>query len=606
MILGAVQEQGATRFRVWAPRVKRLELELFGEGRVMRAPMVRGDGGYWDARLEVSPGTRYFYLLDGERRRPDPASRAQPEGVHGPSQVIDPASFRWRHPPVARTLEEYVLYELHVGTFTREGTFDAAAVELERLVELGVTAVELMPVASFPGRRNWGYDGVGWFAPQASYGGPDGLRRFVDSAHGLGLHVVLDVVYNHLGPEGNYLAEFAPYFTPRHQTPWGDALDFDGENAPSVRAHVLASARMWLEEYRVDALRVDAVHAIFDDSPRHIVAELTAEVHALGQRLGRQLHVIAESDLGDVRVIEDPAERSEAWGCDAQWADDLHHALHAALTGDRTGYYGDFGPPSLVARALTDGFVYTGQPSGFRKRPFGTPAKHLSGDRFVVCAQNHDQVGNRALGERLGHLVPGCEHAAAAVVLCAPSVPLLFMGEEHADPAPFLYFTDHGDAQLREAVSDGRRREFGFAGEVPDPQAESTFARSRIDLGLGSHGRHAGVRRWYQALLALRRQRQSLRALTRNRTDARADDAQRALWLRRYHDEDETLLIVSLSREPARVVAPAPRARRWQVLLDAGDERFGGPRGARVRDVDGALEVELPPFGVIIAGDDRT
>jgi maltooligosyltrehalose trehalohydrolase len=603
MMLGAVYEGGATRFHVWAPRARTVEVEL-GPGRT-RTPMTRGEGGYWEARASgVGPGTRYYYVLDGERRRPDPASRAQPEGVHGPSEVVDPAAFVWHHATVARALEDYVLYELHVGTFTPEGTFDAAAHELDRLVDLGITAVEIMPVAAFPGTRNWGYDGAHWFAVQASYGGPDGLRRFVDACHARGLHVVLDVVYNHLGPEGNYLAEFGPYFTDRHVTPWGPALDYDGEHAAPVRAHVLANARMWVDEYRVDALRLDAVHAIFDDSPRHIVGELCDELRALAHRLGRSVHLIAESDLGDVRVIETPAERVQAWGCDAQWSDDLHHALHAALTGERSGYFADFGSLTQLARAITDGFVFTGQPSRYRKKPFGTPSKHLPGERFVVCAQNHDQIGNRARGERLAHLEPGSELAIAAVLLTAPAVPLLFMGEEYSDPAPFLYFTDHGDPQLKRAVSEGRRREFGWANvDVPDPQAPGTFHRSRIDLDLGSVGRHAGVRRFHQALLALRKSQQSLRALDKKRSDAVGDDAAGTLLVRRWSDEDETLVAVSLVKRPTQVIAPAPRYRRWRVVLDAGEARFGGPPGAEVRDVDGALEIKLPPYGVIVCSD---
>jgi maltooligosyltrehalose trehalohydrolase len=600
MFLGAVPEPSGTRFRVWAPRVTRLELELSGR----RLPLQRGDAGYWHAFVEgARPGDRYLYVLDGERRRPDPASRAQPDGVHGPSQIVDP-SFAWRHAMVPRAIDAYVIYELHIGTFTREGSFDAAAAQLGRLAELGVTAVEVMPVGAFPGARNWGYDGVHWFAPHAGYGGPDGFRRLVDAAHAHGLHLVLDVVYNHLGPEGNYLPEYAPYFTSRHHTPWGDALDYD---APQVRAHILENARMWIEDYRVDALRLDAVHAIADDSPRHVVAELTDELHALGQRLGRTVNVVAESDLGDVKVIETPAERATAWGCDAQWSDDLHHALHAAVTGERERYYADFGPVERVARAITDGFVLTGERSRFRGKPFGMPAKHLPGERFVVFAQNHDQVGNRARGERIGQLQPGCEHAVAATYLTAPAVPLLFQGEEHADPAPFLYFTDHGDEALRRAVSDGRKREFGWAGgEVPDPQDPDSFERSIINLALGldpDRGRHAGIRRFYRALIALRRERPSLRALDKQRTLARADDAARTLVVRRWHDSDETLVLISLSPRATHLSAPAPRAGVWRVLLDAGEERFAGPRDARVREEDRALEVDLPPFGVVICGD---
>jgi maltooligosyltrehalose trehalohydrolase len=587
--LGALVEDGRVRFRVWAPRPSRIEVELVAPTarRVPMAPV--GDGDFEAIVDGVGAGARYFYRLDGERRRPDPASRAQPDGVHAASEVIDPAAWTFRHAAPVRRLDELVLYELHVGTFTRAGTFDAAAAELPRLAELGITAVEIMPVGAFPGTRNWGYDGVAWFAPQASYGGPAGLARLVDAAHASGLQLILDVVHNHLGPEGNYLEEFGPYFTSRHTTPWGPALDFD---AAPVRRHVLESARLLGEHYRVDGLRLDAVHALLDDSPRPIAAELAAEMRALGARLGRSLWVIAESDLGDARVIE-----TAGWGCDAQWSDDLHHALHAQVTGERQGYYADFDSPSLLPRAITDGFAYTGQPSRYRGRPFGTPAKHLPGERFVVCAQNHDQVGNRAHGERIGQLAPGCEHAVAAAVLGAPALPLVFMGEEHADPAPFLYFTDHQDAALARAVSDGRRREHGGA---PDPQSPETFARSRIDLSLGERGRHAGVRRWYRTLLALRRARPSLRALDKTRTDAWLDG--RALGVRRWSDSDETLLVCNLSARAARLVAPAPRAGEWRVLADAGEADYGGPAPARLEPLERALAIALAPWGAVICG----
>lgn len=600
---GAIVEPGGTRFRVWAPRARTIALELDGAHRFELFPE---ENGWYSARVSgVKAGARYAYLLDGERLRPDPASRSQPDGVHAPSEVIDPGAFVWRHSPPTRPQEELVLYELHVGTFTREGTFDAAARLLDRLVELGVTAVELMPVASFPGARNWGYDGVSWFAPQASYGGPAGLRRFVDAAHGLGLQVIFDVIYNHLGPEGNYLSEFGPYFTSRHKTPWGDALDYDGEAAASepVREHACAAAAMWVEEYHADGLRLDAVDAIADDSPRHLCAELTESIHALGRRLGRAVVVIAESDLGDVRVIEEPLAGTQAWGCDAQWADDLHHALHALVTGERTRYYVDFGRASELARAITDGFVFTGEPSRFRGRPFGTPSKQLPGERFVVCSQNHDQVGNRARGERLGALKPGCEHVAAATVLCAPCVPLLFMGEEHADPAPFLYFTDFGDPALARAVTLGRRRDFDHD-EVPDPQDPETFFRSRIDLALGEVGRHAGVRRFYQELLHLRREHLALRALDKTRTDARADDPHRALWVRRWKEGAEAIFFLALSPEPVRLVGPAPRRGRWRIALDAGEPRFAGPAGATLTLAGGAPEVQLPGYGVVVCIND--
>jgi maltooligosyltrehalose trehalohydrolase len=556
--MGALVDDGGTTFRVWAPRPKRIEL-LIGERRIA---LKDAGGGWREARVEgVGAGARYGYLLDGERRRPDPASRSQPDGVHALSEVVDARAFAWQHAAPARPMSEWVIYELHVGTFTREGTFDAVARELPRLVDLGVNAVELMPVGAFPGRRNWGYDGVAWYAPQASYGGPEGLRRLVDAAHGHGLAVIADVVYNHLGPEGNYLAEFGPYFTERHHTPWGAAIDFA---QPAVRAHVLANGRMFADEYLVDALRLDAVHAIWDDSDRHIVAELA-----------RQQPVIAESDLGDVKVLEE-------WGCPAQWADDLHHALHAVLTGERHLYYADYGSVEMVARAITQGFALTGEFSRFRGHSFGMPAKHLPAERFVVFSQNHDQVGNRGFGERLAHLRPGCEWAAAATVLLAPAVPLLFMGEEHADPAPFLYFTDHGDPDLQRAVREGRRREYG---DAPDPQDPATFEKSRVDPGAGN----SAVRRLYQALLKLRPKVQD-----RTRCDVRA--AGHMLMLRRW-GETELLAAISLGGG-GTLELPAPRHGSWRLRLDAGD--FDGPAGLEVTEHDRSLTVTLPPLGVAV------
>jgi maltooligosyltrehalose trehalohydrolase len=590
-MIGALVQGMGTRFRVWAEKPRSLALEIIhpSPARVELAPE---GGGYYGAFVDgVAAGARYFYLVDGERRRPDPASRAQPEGVHGPSEVVDPAAFAWQHSRRPRAVGELVIYELHVGTFTPGGTFDSAVGALDRLVDLGVTAVEIMPVASFSGTRNWGYDGVGWFAPQASYGGPDGLRRLVDACHERGLTVLLDVVYNHLGPEGNYLHDFANYFTARHHTPWGDALDYDGEHAAQVRGHVLANVCMWLEEYRVDGFRLDAVQTIVDDSPRHIVAEIAAFAHAHGALC------IAESDLGEVKVIDE-----RGWGCDAQWSDDFHHALHAVVTGERTHYYQDFGAVAQLATAITDGFVYTGQQSRYRGRPFGTPSRGLPGERFVIAAQNHDQVGNRAFGERLSQLQPDCVWAVAATYLLAPAVPLIFMGEEHADPAPFLYFTDHQDPALARAVSEGRRREFPAwaAAELPDPQALDTFARSRIDWALADSGRHAGVRRFYRELLRLRRERPALRKLDKQRTRTGVDEEQGGLWVLREGDGEETLLVVSLRTRPVELRTPAPARGRWTVLLDAGGAQFSGPEGAALA----GDRVTLPPFGALVLTSD--
>ncbi|MFB3816462.1 MAG: malto-oligosyltrehalose trehalohydrolase [Candidatus Methylomirabilales bacterium] len=588
---------GGTRFRVWAPRCRRVDLLLAGAGptRMQEA----GEGWFEALAPSAGPGTRYRYLLDGERERPDPASRSQPAGVHGPSEVVDPAAFPWtdagwRGQPLARM----VLYELHVGTFTPEGTFDAVIPRLPALADLGVTALELMPVASFPGRRNWGYDGVAPYAPQRSYGGPAGLRRLVDACHRHGLALVLDVVYNHLGPEGNYLAEYGPYFTDRYETPWGQAINFDGADARPVRDFFIANACAWVEEYHVDALRLDAIHGIFDASPRHILAEMNQAVQALAGRLGRSVPLIAESDLNDRRVVEDVPR---GYGLAGQWSDDFHHAVHVLLTGERRGYYADFGAVEDLAKAHTHRFIYDGRPSAYRGRTHGTPAADLPAERFVVFVQNHDQVGNRARGERLGQLTgaPQAKLAAAAMLL-SPYVPLLFMGEEYLEAAPFCYFTDFTDAALREAVSRGRREEFaafGWTGEVPDPQDPATFAASRLDWDLRARPPHAEVLAFYRRLLALRREHPALRA--GQLAVERLDGATLAVT-RRAEDGVAALHLMRFSPEAAAVPLRAAGGS-WQRLLDAAEERYGGPGSASpARIAAGEDPIRLGPWASVL------
>jgi len=520
-------------FEVWAPERSKVELVL--EGGERRLVMEKAGRGWW--RLEVGGvrgGARYAFSLDGGPPRPDPRSRWQPEGIFGPS-AVEETDFVWTDSTwKGFDFSGAVLYELHVGTFSDEGTFDGAVAHLDHLVSLGVNAVELMPVAEGSGERGWGYDGAELWAPHHAYGGPSGLRRFVSECHARGLAVVLDVVYNHLGPAGNYLSEFGPYFTGTYRTPWGSAVNFDGPGSYGVRDFVVSNALMWLRDYHIDGLRLDAVHAVHDESALHIVEELCAAVDELSARQGRKLWVIAESDRNDPRTVR--PRSSYGWGASACWDDDFHHALHSLLTGERSGYYADFGRVADLAKAMQDAYVYDGRFSEFRQRRHGRPAGDLPGSCFVVFMQNHDQVGNRAMGERLSVLVePDLVKVGAALTILSPYVPMLFQGEEWAASSPFLYFTDHQDPELGRAVSEGRRREHRVAEgeEVPDPQALSTFLRSKLDWAELSREPHRSVLEWYRRLLELRRSEPELATLERSAVSVTFDEARRWLVTRR-------------------------------------------------------------------------
>jgi maltooligosyltrehalose trehalohydrolase len=502
---------------------------------------------------------------------------------------VDPAAFAWtdrgwRPPPLASG----VLYEAHVGTFTPAGTFDAAIERLDHLVALGVTHLELMPVAAFPGARGWGYDGVALFAPHHAYGGPAGLARLVDACHARGLAVLLDVVYNHLGPSGNYLACFGPYFTDRYRTPWGEALNLDSAGSDEVRRFVCDNARMWLADYHLDGLRIDAVHALFDRSATHLLEQLAGEVRELAAHLGRPLALIAESDLNDPRFVRPPA--AGGYGLDAQWNEDFHHALHTVLTGERQGYYADFGALADLAAALRDGFAYAGRYSPYRRRRHGRPLDGVSGRQLVGCLQNHDQVGNRARGDRLAQLVsPARLRVGAAVLLLAPFVPMLFQGEEWGATTPFLYFTDHDDPELARAVSRGRREEFAAFGwdprDVPDPQAPESFRRSVLDWDEPARPAHAALLDWHRRLIALRRAFPELTDGRLDGVDVRCDEAGRWLAMAR----GRVTLCLNLAAEPRRVPVPSDRPRH--VLL------------ASVPDVQVASDaVALPPDSVAVLG----
>jgi maltooligosyltrehalose trehalohydrolase len=571
------------RFRVWAPLAARVDLVL-GEAR---HPMAAERCGWWSVEAPgAGAGTDYAFALDGDAPLPDPRSPWQPHGVHGPSRLVDQSAFpwtdaSWQAPPLASA----VFYELHVSTFTRAGTFEAVIERLDDLRSLGVTHVELMPVAEFPGTRGWGYDGVDLWAPHHAYGGPEGLKRLVDACHARGLAVILDVVYNHLGPDGNYLGRFGPYFTDRYRTPWGEAVNFDGPGSDEVRRFVCDNALMWFRDYHFDGLRIDAVHSIADGSAVHVLEQLAEEVEAFEAEVGRHLLLIAESDLNDPRLIR--SREAGGYGLHAQWADDLHHALHTILTGEQDGYYADFGTLADVAKVLTEAFVYDGRHSAFRRRRHGRPATGLSGHRFVVCLQNHDQVGNRAQGERINHLVSvELLKVGTGLLLTAPFVPLLFQGQEWAASAPFQYFTDHQDPELGRAVSDGRRREFAAFGwhaeDIPDPQAPSTFARSKLDWNERDREPHRSVLDWHRELLRLRRELPWLTDGRRERSRVRFDEAAR--WL-------------VIDRGPVTVAANLGD-RSVRVAAGDGTGRVRLASDARVALAEGG--VDLPPASLAV------
>ena len=522
-----------TLFRVWAPAATRVDVDLNGE----RTALMPEDLGWWSTAIDgAGPGTPYGFCLDGGDPLPDPRSPSQPDGVHGRSAVVDHGAFpwtdgQWRGIPLASS----VIYELHVGTFTPDGTFDAVIDRLDHLVDLGVCAVELMPVAEFAGNRGWGYDAVDVFAPHHAYGGPDGLKRLVDACHGRGLGVVVDVVYNHAGPAVNHLERFGPYFTDRYTTPWGRAVNLDGPDSDSVRQFLVDNAVMWLRDYHCDGLRLDAVHAIVDTSALHLLEELAVAVQTLSAEVGRELFVVAESDLNDPRLVR--AREAGGYGIDAQWSDDFHHALHVALTGEQRGHYSDFAGLHDVATTLQRAFVYDGRYSRRRRRRHGRAPAGIAGSRFVGYLQNHDQVGNRPEGGRIGHLVDGRRlTVGAALVLLSPFVPLLFQGEEWGATAPFQYFTDHDD-ELGRAVRDGRRREsaaFGWDPEaVPDPQDPATFERSKLGWDERTREPHSSLLEWYRSLIALRKSRADLSDGRLEAVRTEVDEATGTLMMRR-------------------------------------------------------------------------
>ncbi|HXP66572.1 MAG TPA: malto-oligosyltrehalose trehalohydrolase [Steroidobacteraceae bacterium] len=548
-------------FSVWAPFAKSVEL-VAGDRRVALEQI---SGGYWQADAAIADELGYKYSIDGAPPVPDPRSRWQPAGVHGESHLVSRAARGARARFTPAPLKDAVIYELHIGTFTPEGTYDAAETKLQYLSDLGVTHLELMPLATFPGQRGWGYDGVDLFAPFPAYGAPARLAEFINACHALGLAVILDVVYNHLGPDGNYLAQYGPYFTDRYKTGWGAAINYDAAHSDEVRRFVIDNALMWLEDYGFDGLRLDAVHAIFSFEAVHILEELSVAVKDLGEELGRSFVLIAESDLNDPRLVH-PRARG-GYGLDAHWCDDFHHALHRCFTGEADGYYSDFGGLKDVATALRDGYVYQGQYSAFRGRKHGRVPAGVEAHQLVVSAQNHDQIGNRAQGERLSMLLglPQLK-AVAALTLLSPFVPLLFQGEEWGAMTPFLYFTDHQDPELGRLVAEGRAREFSafrWQGAVPNPQAPETFARSKLDWSEAAKPPHAEILQWYRQLIRLRRDK--VEVPRESRLDSRRAQVQfdaGAEWLAFVHNG--VLAAFNLADRAQRV--PMPEGE-WTLAL---------------------------------------
>ncbi|HEY6421453.1 MAG TPA: malto-oligosyltrehalose trehalohydrolase [Candidatus Binataceae bacterium] len=570
--------------RVWAPSAAKVDL-VTASGRV---PMTKESGGWW--RVELADDwsrSDYAFILDGGPPLPDPRSPWQPHGVHGFSRPVDHSSSAWSDSGwQPAPLSSAIIYECHVGTFTSAGTFDAAVERLSYLRELGVTHLEIMPVGEFPGTRGWGYDGVDLYAPNHGYGGPDAMKRLVDACHANGIGVILDVVYNHFGPDGNYLRQFGPYLTNRYVTPWGQAINLDDAGSSEVRRYLCDNALMWMRDYHVDGLRIDAIHAIFDASVIHFLEQLASEVEALSARLGRHLILIAESDLNQPRVVV-PREAG-GYGIDAQWSDDFHHALHALLSGERDSYYADFGALADLAKSLTRVFVNDGGYSRFRRRNHGRPIPSgLLGHRFVGFLQNHDQVGNRAKGERIGHLISVDRlKVASALLFASPFIPMLFQGEEWNASSPFQYFTDHTDPGLADAVSKGRRAEFpeSARSEVPDPQSAETFQRSKLDWSERERGDHRDVLQWYRALIAMRRSVPDLADGRLERTAVSFDEAARWLWMRRG----------------ACVVACNLAATGQRISLDTGSEQLVIALASKSEARLEAAAVYLPPVSVAI------
>jgi maltooligosyltrehalose trehalohydrolase len=569
------RKTGEAELVLWAPLIDKIELILCNRG--IAIPLKKQGLGFWKVTTDqIRPGDYYQIRLNGETLRADPASLSQPEGVHGPSEAVDTTRFYWTDQNWENSpLEDYIIYELHTGAFTPEGTFAGIEQKLDYLKALGVNAIEIMPIAQFPDGKNWGYDGVFPYAAQNAYGGPAGLQQLVNACHQKGIAVVLDVVYNHFGPEGNYMSDFGPYLTKKYCTPWGDAINFDDAWCDGVRRYFVENALMWLQDFHIDALRLDAVHAIKDFSPIHILQEIRQQVDLLMETSGKRHYLIVENDLNDPRFIN-PLEE-QGYGMDAQWIDEFHHALRVSAGEERKGYYSDFNGIAHLAKSYQDAYVYDGQFSSHRQKAFGIKAKTNPGSQFVVFSQNHDQVGNRMRGERTSQLVSfEMQKLLAGAVLVSPFLPLLFMGEEYGETNPFLYFVSHTDPGLAEAVHQGRKQEFADfhdQGEVPDPMAAKTFEQSQLQWELVTNEPHQTLFRYYQTLIALRKQHPALRHLNRQQLEVTLYEAQQTIVLHRWHEDKHIICLLNFSKLVRNIPLPTGPGC-WKKRLDSADPQW--------------------------------
>lgn len=606
--VGAYYEgSGTCVFTVWAPLIEALALHIHAPHEKL-IPLEKDSHGYWSARVHESvPGMRYSYRVSHAVERPDPASFFQPEGVHQPSAVIDHLRYAWSDTHwQGIPFEDMIIYELHAGTFTPEGTCAGIITKLDYLLDLGINTIELMPVAQFPGGRNWGYDGTYPFAVQNSYGGPDGLKQLVDACHAKGIAVILDVVYNHSGPEGNYLRDFGPYFTQKYKTPWGDALNFDDAYSYGVRNYFIQNMLYWFREYHIDGLRLDAIHGIFDMSAKHILRELAEGAAALSHDMNRTRYLIAESDLNDARIIE-PRERG-GYGIHAQWSDDFHHSVHTLLTAQKTGYYEDFGLTADLATALQSGFVYSGKYSPHRKRYHGNSSALVPAYRFVVSIQNHDQIGNRMSGERLCHLISfEAAKLAAGILICSPNIPLFFMGEEWAANSPFLYFVSHTDPALVNSVRQGRKEEFrsfGWKEDPPDPQSEETFRASQLVWKELSEEKHKVMFDFYRQLITYRKEISAFREWDKRKIKIEYDEKKKIICMERGDRTSSVYAIMNLTDKKNEVNQHSITGRMAKVI-DSADARYSGPGSSAPETIDGRQRMEINPFAFILYGSSR-